>query len=174
MTTTNDDHTQEVTDSFTLFDQNTSTYNSERGNTDRKLLGITFDNDLFRGRIDYCNLLLFNSGTSTHYTMENHREQNETDFVTAENSQLSAPRCPSLKSNIKIRAKCERPHAGYNARFKNCGERRKRMTYHLFTNTNDPIVGKHSIIYRLPLTGKHIYLNIDAKALTDPSSASTV
>uniref|UniRef100_A0A1I7V677 Uncharacterized protein n=2 Tax=Loa loa TaxID=7209 RepID=A0A1I7V677_LOALO len=75
MTTTNDDHTQEVTDSFTLFDQNTSTYNSERGNTDRKLLGITFDNDLFRGRIDYCNLLLFNSGTSTHYTMENHREQ---------------------------------------------------------------------------------------------------
>ncbi|EFO18513.1 hypothetical protein LOAG_09980 [Loa loa] len=118
MTTTNDDHSQEVTDSFALFDQNTSTYNSERGNTDRKLLGITFDNDLFRGRIDYCNLLLFNSGTSTHYTMENHREQftqsceneitgneelqNETDFVTAENSQLSAPRCPSLKSNIKM------------------------------------------------------------------------
>ncbi|EFO15169.1 hypothetical protein LOAG_13344 [Loa loa] len=71
--TTSDDQSQEVTECFA--------YNIKWENTDRELLGITVDKDLFPGLI--CNLSPFNSDTSTHNSvywylldilLENYRE----------------------------------------------------------------------------------------------------
>ncbi|EFO12934.2 hypothetical protein LOAG_15597 [Loa loa] len=53
--TTSDDQSQEITDGFA--------YNIERENTDRELLGINVDKDLFPELI--CSLSPFNSDTST-------------------------------------------------------------------------------------------------------------
>ncbi|EFO16523.2 hypothetical protein LOAG_11983 [Loa loa] len=157
---TSDEQSQEVTDGFA--------YNIERENTDRELLGITVDKDLFPELI--CTLLPLNSDTSTHntggelpgtngeilhndisfkrYSSLNHVKmrlqaiKNETDFITAENSQLFTLQYPTIKENIfpLIYAKKKRnfseeqnrkhPHAGRNAHFKNRSEYRKRKKTH--------------------------------------------
>ncbi|EFO12355.1 zinc finger protein, partial [Loa loa] len=49
----------------------------------------------------------------------------------------------------------------------------KRMANHSFTNANDPIMGERSIIHRLHLTMKHIYLKINAKTVIHVSPEKT-
>ncbi|EFO13720.1 hypothetical protein LOAG_14808 [Loa loa] len=87
----NDEQSQEVTDGFV--------YNIEWENTDRELLGITVDKDLFPELI--CNLLPLNSDTNTH---------NIGGELPGTNEEQNR----------------ERPRAGGIARIKNRGEYRKR------------------------------------------------
>uniref|UniRef100_A0A1I7V979 Secreted protein n=2 Tax=Loa loa TaxID=7209 RepID=A0A1I7V979_LOALO len=139
---TNDEQSQEVTDGFA--------YNIERENTDRELLGINVDKDLFPELI--CSLSPFNSDTSTSSI------GGESPGINGKNKIVNVLISDAMRA-LRIAVNIE------NAR--------KRTTNHSLTNTNDPIVDELSIIHRLPLTMKHIKLNINVKAVRDSSPLST-
>uniref|UniRef100_A0A1I7VFY5 Late endosomal/lysosomal adaptor and MAPK and MTOR activator 1 n=1 Tax=Loa loa TaxID=7209 RepID=A0A1I7VFY5_LOALO len=143
---TNDEQSQEVTDGFA--------YNIERENTDRELLGINVDKDLFPELI--CNLSPFNLDTSTSNIggeLPGINDKNKIVYRMHIGCISDALRALRIAVNIE------------NAR--------KRTTNHSLTNANDPIVDELSIIHRLPLTMKHIKLNINVKAVRDSSPLST-
>ncbi|EFO18264.1 zinc finger protein [Loa loa] len=160
--TTRDDQSQEVTDGFA--------YNIERENTDRELLGITIDKDLFPELI--CNLSPFNSDTSTHNTGRESPGINEENiiktviisktgyFIVFQKSEFMSV----IMSDVLFTRTVT----------KNVENTRKRTANHLFTNVKNPIVENSTLIaHHFTLTRKNINLNLYAKIATDSSATST-
>uniref|UniRef100_A0A1I7VBJ4 Uncharacterized protein n=1 Tax=Loa loa TaxID=7209 RepID=A0A1I7VBJ4_LOALO len=113
--TTSDDQSQEITDGFA--------YNIERENTDRELLGINVDKDLFPELI--CSLSPFNSDTSTSNI------DGESPGTNGKKSELMSVIMSDVLCARTVPKKIENT--------------RKPTANHLFTNVKNPIVEKSTI-----------------------------